>query len=90
MAARTDPKLAEFLAAHARSPREAVKADVDPHRDQDPADSWSDVEQLCRDALFLLKAGGHSPAALLERDEPHPTYRSIMRRLIAERRSRVG
>jgi hypothetical protein len=83
-----DPRLARFLATHAVSPREAVKADVDPHRDEDPAESWTAVEGLCRDAMFLLRVGGHLPGSMIEREEPHPTYATAMARLMAERRTR--
>jgi hypothetical protein len=85
-----DPKLARFLARHSVSVKEEVEADVAPHRGEDPADSWATVEALCRDAVFLLKAGGHGPAVMREREEPHPSYWPAMRRLMAERRARSG
>lgn len=85
-----DPKLARFLARHSVSVKEEVEADVAPHRGQDPATSWAIVETLCRDAVFLLQAGGHGPALMRQRDEPHPSYWPAMRRLMAEHRARAS
>ena len=76
-----DPAVARFIAIHHRSARESAEDDIEPHRDQTPAESWADLRALCRAGARILAGLPNRDLVVNESDPPHPSYRDIVRRL---------
>ncbi len=74
-------KVARFIAKHHVSVKEEVEADVAPHRGQSLEESWRDLVALGQAAAEMLAMQRDREVIALERDPPHPSYRSIIERL---------
>lgn len=83
-----DERLARFLARHAVSERDAVEKDVAELRNLSPEATWRLIDAVCKSAADILAMRPDRIEALQEKDPPHPSYESVMRRLRAGYRNR--